>query len=196
MAGHNAARGKNDLIDLCGVSSVNYYYRVLLSSLQSTFAKVDFRKGRSIMPYTRSMQDYDQETTIFKVNSRALTALNFDAEVALNVALGVAIVGVTRGTVQKIAYGNEILSPGVNADPLAQRENKWLVRYVDQVTGVEYHVELGTADLTVLDPNNRGYMLISSGAGLAFKDAFDAYVISPAGNDVVMQSAQFVGRNT
>lgn len=148
------------------------------------------------MAYVRTMTDYDGESTTFRVNSETLTALNFDAEVALNVALGVAIVGVTRGTLQKITYGNEIPSPGVNSDPLAQRENKWLIRYTDDVTGKAWQVELGTADLTLLDPNNRGYMLISSGAGLSFKTAFDDYVKSPDGNAVTMQSAQFVGRKT
>jgi hypothetical protein len=149
------------------------------------------------MPYTRSMTDYDAETTVFRVNSAALTAANFDAEVALNVALGVAIAGITLGTLQKIAYGNEILSPGVCDEPLAQRENKWLIRYHDTSTGDPYTVELGTADLTVLDPNNRGYAEIGDAGPVdAFVTAFEGYVLSPAGNAVEIDSIQFVGRNT
>lgn len=148
------------------------------------------------MTYVRTMADYDAETTVFRVNSTTLSAANFDAQVALNVALGVAIVGVTVGALQKIAYGNEILSPAVCDEPLAQRENKWLIRYVDDVTGDAYHVELGTADLTLLDPDNRGYMKIDTDEGLAFKSAFDGYALSPDGNAVTMLSAQFVGRNT
>lgn len=149
------------------------------------------------MPYTRSLTDYDAETTVFRVNSTALTAGNFDAQVALNVALGVAIAGITLGTLQKISYGNEILSPGVNDDPLAQRENKWLIRYHDTATGNPYTVELGTADLTKLDANNRGYAEIGDAAEVdAFVTAFEAYVLSPAGNAVAIDSIQFVGRNT
>jgi len=149
------------------------------------------------MPYTRTMTDYDAESTVFRVNSTPLSAANFDAQVALNVALGAAIAGMTLGTLQRIAYGNEILSPGVNDEPLAQRENKWLIRYHDTTTGDNYTVELGTADLTLLDPNNRGYAEIGdAGAVDAFVTAFEGYVLSPAGNAVAIDSIQFVGRNT
>lgn len=147
--------------------------------------------------YTRTMSDYDGESTIFRVNSAQLTAANIDAQIALNVALGVAIVGITRGTLQKIAYGNEVVSPGVSSDPLAQRENKWLIRYHDDTTGEAQRVELGTADLTKLDGNNRSYAEMGDGAEVdAFVAAFEAYVLSAAGNAVVVDSIQFVGRNS
>lgn len=149
------------------------------------------------MTYTRSMQDYDKETTIFRVNSAQLTAVNIDAEIAKNVALGVAIVGITRGALQKIAYGNEILSPSVCDDPLAQRENKWLIRYHDDSTGEKLRVELGTADLTMLNPANRGFAHMGDGAEVdAFVDAFEAYVLSTDGNATVVDSIEFVGRNS
>lgn len=149
------------------------------------------------MAYVRTMTDYDAETTVFRVNTTTLSAANFDAQVALQVALGVAIAGITLGTLQKIQYGNEISSPGVNNDPYAQRENKWLIRYRDNLTGEGFRVELGTADLTMLDPNNRGYANIGdAGAVDAFVTAFEAYALSPNGNAVTIDSIQFVGRNT
>lgn len=150
------------------------------------------------MPYVRTMQDYDGESTTFRVNTAALTAANFDAQVALNVALGVGIVGITRGHLQKIVYSNEIISPSVPDDPLSQRENKWLIRFHDAVTEEKQSpIELGTADLTVLDPNNRGYAQMGdAGAVDAFVDAFEAYVLSKDGNAVVIDSIQFVGRNS
>lgn len=150
------------------------------------------------MPYVRSMKDYDGETTTFRVNTADLTAANFDAQVALNVALGVGIVGITRGHLQKISYGNEIVSPAVPDDPLSQRENKWLIRFHDVVNNVaQSPIELGTADLTMLDPNNRGYAHIGDGGAVdAFVDAFEAYVLSKDGNAVAIDSIQFVGRNS
>jgi len=150
------------------------------------------------MPYTRTMKDYDGEPTTFRVRTLALTAANFDAQVALNVALGTAIVGITRGHVQKIVYSNEIISPTVPDDPLSQRENKWLIRYHDAVTSEDLGpLELGTADLTVLDPNNRGYAEMGDAGPVdAFVSAFEAYVVSPDDNAVVVDSIQFVGRNT
>lgn len=150
------------------------------------------------MPYLRTMLDYDGESTRFRVKSATLTAANFDAEVAKNVALGVGIVGITRGHVIKIAYGNEILSPATPDDPLSQRENKWLIRFHDAVTDEpQSPIELGTADLTVLDPNNRGYAEMGDAGPVdAFVAAFEDYVLSADGNAVVVDSLQFVGRNT
>ena len=146
--------------------------------------------------YVRSMTDYDGENTTFRVNATTLTAANFDAQVALNVALGVAIVGITHGALQKISYGNEILSPATCEEPQAQRELKWLIRYRDDITGNPYTVELGTADTAALDPNNRGYAEIGDGGVVdAFVTAFEAYVLSPAGNAVSIDSIQLVGRN-
>lgn len=156
-----------------------------------------YRTGRFTMPYSRSMTDYDAETTVFRVNTTPISAANFDAQLALQVALGNAINGITLGTLQKIVYGNEITSPGVCNDPLAQRENKWLIRYRDDVTGEPYRLELGTADLTKLDPNNRGFAQMGDGAEVdAFVTAFEAYALSPEGNAVTVTSIQFVGRNT
>lgn len=150
------------------------------------------------MPYVRTMWDYDGEATTFRVKSTPLTAANFDAQVALNVALGAAITGITRGHLRKIAYGNEITSVATPDDPLSQRENKWVIRFHDATTDEpQSPIELGTADLTVLDPNNRGYAEMGdSGPVDAFVAAFEAYVISEAGNAVVVDSLQFVGRNT
>lgn len=150
------------------------------------------------MPYIRTMRDYDGEPTTFKVKTVPLSAANFDAEVAKNVALGVAIVGITRGHLQRIVYSNEISSPSVPDDPLSQRENKWLIRFHDTVTEeAQSPIELGTADLTVLDPNNRGYAEMGdAGAVDAFVTAFEDMVVSADGNPVEIDSIQFVGRNS
>lgn len=148
------------------------------------------------MAYLRTMRDYDGEPTTFTVPSETLTAANFDAQVALNVALGVAIVGITRGEMARISYGNDIFGVLKSDDPLCQRENRWLVRYHDVTTGKNLRRELGTADLTLLDPNNRGFAQIGDAGPVdAFVTAFEAFVLSDAGNAVEIDSIQFVGAN-
>lgn len=149
------------------------------------------------MTYVRTMTDYDGESSTFRCRSTFLTAANFDAQVALNVALGVAIVGITRGALNKIVYANELDSVSLSDDPLCQRENKWLIRYHDATTAKPYTLELGTADLTVLDENNRGFAEMGDGGPVdAFVAAFEAYVLSPDGDYGVIDSIQFVGRKT
>lgn len=148
--------------------------------------------------YKRTMRDYDGESTTFSVPAAQVTAANFDAQVVLNVALGAAIVGMTiDSALEKIEYGNSIVTPVTgSSNPLCQRENRWLVRYHDSVTGEKITRTIGCADLTLLDPNNRGYAHIGDGGAVdAFVTAFEAYVLSDAGNAVVIDSIQFVGAN-
>jgi len=150
------------------------------------------------MVYSRTWIDYDGESTTFRARTAALTAANYDAQLTLQSALNTAMAGITRGHVTKTAWGNEITAGATPDDPLSQRENKWLIRYHDAVTDDAISpMELGCADLTVLDPNNRGYAEMGDGDVVdAFVTAFEAYVLSPLGNAVVVDSLQFVGRNT
>ncbi len=148
--------------------------------------------------YTRLMRDYDGEPTSLSLPSAQLTAANFDAQVVLNVALGAAIMGICISpAVEKIEYGNSIVTPvTASTNPLCQRENRWLVRYHDAVTGDKKTATIGCADLTKLDPNNRGYAEIGDGAAVdAFVTAFEAFVLTDLGNAVEIDSIQFVGAN-
>lgn len=148
--------------------------------------------------YGRTLQDYDGENTQFRVNVADLNAGNFAAELVLQAALGAAINDMVTGTLQTIRYGNETLANyAAPTDPFSQRELKWLVRYHDATTGKNFRVELGTADLANLDPNNRDRAYIGDGGVVdAFVDAFEAYVLAPeTGNAVVIDSIVPVGRN-
>lgn len=150
------------------------------------------------MAYTRTMVDYDNEATVFSITTALLNAGNIADEIAANSVLGAAITGITRGTLRRIQYGNVVESAALPADPLAQRENKWLIRYADTVTGKVYRAELGTADLMHLDPNNRGYAQIGDGGPVDdFVAAFEAYALAPDTlNPVEILDMKFVGRNS
>lgn len=149
--------------------------------------------------YTRSLKDYDGETTTFRVRAAQLNAGNIAAELGLQAALGTAINDMVVGALNRITYGNEVDTPVIAAtDKAAQRELKWLVQYHDDVTGEKLTAELGTADVTRLDPNSRGQAEIGDGAETdAFVAAFEAYVKSGvAENAVTVDRIVLVGRNT
>lgn len=80
------------------------------------------------------------------------------------------------------------------ASPFAQRETKWLVSYVDDVTGKQHTMEIGGADLALVGDDGKT-LNVAAGAGAAFVTAFEAGVKSPVGNDVTFLSAVHVGRN-
>jgi hypothetical protein len=147
--------------------------------------------------YTRSLKDYDGETTTFRVRSADLNAGNIATQITLQANLGAAINDMVLGALNKITYGNDVLTPVVASDdPSAQRELKWLVNYHDTITGKKLRAELGTADTARLDPNARGQAQIGDGAEVdAFVTAFEAYVLSDAGNAVEVDSIILVGRN-
>lgn len=141
--------------------------------------------------------DYDGEPSSVTFPAADLTAANFDAQVAALASLRTALEGVAVDLQTGHFIGNDYViveGSAARADsPLAQRENKWLVRYHD--SNGAYTLTIPCADLTVLDPNNRGFMQIASGAGATFVSAFEAYV-NQGGGSVTVDSVQFVGRNS
>lgn len=136
-------------------------------------------------------------STTFPVTT--LTPANVAAIQTLMGNLATAIAGITIGAVQKneTVYARNQLSTSPAASQLAQRENKWLMRYHDATTNQKFSLSVGTADLTAL-PNNEEFLDLTAGDGLALKTAFEAVVVSPANssNATVLDSVQFVGRSS
>jgi len=140
--------------------------------------------------------DYDGEPSVATFRSELKTAANFDAQAALELALRTALEGVTRGLRVGFTSGNDYqtVAPSTRADDVfAQRENKWLVEYGN--ANKTHRLEVPCADLEALDPDNRGYMLLSSGDGAAFKSAFEDLVLDEDGNAVEVFTVKFVGKN-
>lgn len=154
---------------------------------------------------TFSFRDRTGETGTHTVSATPLTAANFDAQNtaegeyydALNqIALGV----LTKEQLSIVIINSNAL-PASNA---AQRENKLLVRYRDNVTEQEYTTTIPTIDTSLLTFLPGGgdavAFTLSNGAGSAitnFVTAFQDYVKAPdTGNAVTITGMRFVGRNT
>jgi len=139
------------------------------------------------------------ETTSTEVAITTLNAGNVVAQQTLINDLAVAIAGITLGQVNKdTVILNRIPGvPGPSSNPLAQRENKYLVRYHDATTYQKMSVSYGTADLSLLT-NNSEFLDLSGTEAAAFVTAFEAVVKSnfDPTHAVVVDSIQFVGRNS
>jgi len=137
------------------------------------------------------------EKSSFRLFVTTLTAANLVAQQTLITDLWTAIEGVVLGNIAKRVVTVSETSPDDTevTDPLAQRENKWLMRYHD-TSGRKFTAEIPTADLAQLTLGTE-FMDLSAGAGNTLKAAFEAVVVSPTdASAVVLDSAQFVGRRS
>jgi hypothetical protein len=142
-------------------------------------------------------KDYGGETARTKIAVTTLTAANYVAQKILIDAMITAIGDLVLGlhTEDTVIIDREQLASGFASSNLAQRENKWLVRYHDGTNSKKYRVEIPTAKLSLLAANSE-FLDLTAGVGLAFKSAFEAIAKSPydATHTVVVDSVQFVGR--
>jgi hypothetical protein len=117
------------------------------------------------------------------------------AQGAYEDALDDLLIGVRQNRVDSLA---EEISGANATDQSAQREIKMLVRYTDVTSGKLYRVTYPTLDLSIAGLLTPGtdYLNRETTEVAAFESAFEAYVSSPEGNAVAIQSIQFVGRNS
>jgi len=148
--------------------------------------------------HTLSYLDYSNESSSFTVSAELRDDTNFDAQVTLSDALITATNALTLGNLnnQFFTQGEWSLA-SLPSDVLAQRENKWLVKYEDATTGKKYNVELPTADLANGHlQTNSDEANLADAEWVAFIAAFEAYAVAPdTGNAVNFISARFVARN-
>lgn len=141
----------------------------------------------------------EPETTTMSVPVTTLTPANVAAQITLANNLQTAVAGITLGNFLKSesTYARNLLGVGPAASNLAQRENKWLMRYHDNTTYQKFQVSIGTADLSLL-PDGSEFLDLEGTEGAALKTAFEAVVVSPADSThtVTLDSVQFVGRNS
>jgi len=97
----------------------------------------------------------------------------------------------------QILFLKDEISSAPAAVQAAQRENKLLLRYHGATSNQKFNVSIPTFDLTLL-PNHSEFLDLTAGVGLALKDAFEDVVRSPNDSSevVILDTAQFVGRNT
>ena len=153
--------------------------------------------ARPVSAFGITFRDYSKETSRFGVSITTLTADNLVAQTALINGLEAAVIGVTLGIAQKdeIILERAVLSSALPGSVDAQREKKWLVRYHDATTGINYQAEIPCADLSIL-ATNTDFAVLTGGTGLALKTAWELIVRSPDDDNLtILDSMQFVGRN-
>lgn len=160
-----------------------------------------------------TLMDYSREKASVGFNTAAITAASIAGALTQFGALRTAIEGITNGVVaaEALYINRSKLSNVPPVDPLAQRENKWLVTYEDVTEFFDspvnaipnagykgvFNIEIPTADLENVpmlpntDDANMGEAAMS-----AFITAFQNLARSPYGGAVVVTRVQFVGRNS
>lgn len=139
--------------------------------------------------------DYYNKTGRTKVNTLALTALNFAAQSTLKATFVSSMVALSIGTETEDYVDADLNShtPTLPTSQNATRAAKWLVRAVDQISGSKLTWTIAAPDLTLLAGNNP-FLPLASGVGSAFKAAAEAYVLSEDGNAITVTSVEYVPR--
>jgi len=130
------------------------------------------------------------------VHTDDLNAGNIAAQLALADAFEAAIIGASLGTpgTREISAVVEEVAKTPSTEPAAQRENKWLISFTDNVTGLG-----GSYTIPCYDPSLLGgdgeTMDTTEAAYIALVAASDAYVRSNTGNNTTVTSVRFTARN-
>jgi len=142
--------------------------------------------------------DYSNEKSSFGVTSITANAGNLAAQQTAAAALVGAVEDLTIGEVTRQAMNLIILdSPSIPTSPYAQRELKWLVRYVGDSSGKIFSTEIAAPDITDNVVPNSDIADLASTDWAAFVTAFESYVRSPDNGTetVTVLDARVVGRN-
>lgn len=158
---------------------------------------------------TFTIEDYNAESSNFRMNIGPLTAANFTAVRAGLDSVKATLVSdqVILGELRKTTISEQFSE---SADPVssvfAQRESKWLLTYRDTTQYLDvgntinnvgfgnlYSVEIPTANLALLQANEDTVDLADVAA---FVSAFEAAQNSPTGgNEIQVVSMRHVGRS-
>ena len=141
--------------------------------------------------------DFDGQKRQFSFPTTPVTAANHDAQKALHDALKAALAWVTLGNVdfEEFVADRESIRPLVHPVVAAAQVNiQWVVTYVDDVDGTVANVRVPTADVTDTTLFAAGSNLWdpTDAAWIAFVSAFEAYVLSEAGNAVTVQQVAYL----
>jgi hypothetical protein len=143
-----------------------------------------------------SLRDYDGEATVVAVRSTTLSLGNWTAQ---SIARGLfisAAQGISLGLRVSQEFGNRNLENiGKAAAVNSQRELKWLIRFHDATTLKRQTLEFGCANVSLLDPNRRGFAKLDDGGAMAFfVSQFQGFVLTDDGHAPVIDSIELVGR--
>lgn len=134
------------------------------------------------------------KTSKAEVHSADLNVGNIAAQVAAFDAWRAAVAGVSLGNPGAYSLSAVDGGPGrsPSATPAAQRENKWLVSFIDAVTGLpgSYTIPCYDPDLLATDGEDLG----AGAERTALISATEGFVLSNAGNAVTVTSIKFRAR--
>lgn len=151
------------------------------------------------MGYTKTYWEYGTEAKPSKVSvhSPELNAGNIAAQEALRAAFEAAVDAVSLGNAgseQFIATEtNVVRNPSLN--PLAQRENKWLISASEAVTGNAVTFTIPCADLSLLAADGES-MDTAAPEYAALVTAIEDFVRSNDGNTITVTSIKFRARTS
>lgn len=144
-----------------------------------------------------TFMDYSFEDSPATFEGVDMDAANITAQFGLMDDLRDAVIGISLGTLVKDARTAAVVDTARTrpTSPFAQRENKWLVRYLDTIDPAGNGTkEIPAPDLGELDASG-AYLDLAGTEGAAFVAAFQAFQRSRLGNTVTVESVQYVGRN-
>lgn len=141
---------------------------------------------------SQSYMDFSNEVSVVSYNVANTAIGGVDVQ-----SLLVATAALSIGTVKKVEQSTVVANAGVTppTNPFAQREMKWLVKFVDDVTGFAVQVEIPCPDLTGNIVSASDLALVTSADWVAYIAAAEAVVKSNVGNAVSFVGASLVGRN-
>lgn len=145
--------------------------------------------------------DVTDEATNHSISGIAVTAANYDAQVALIAAYDTALQNIIIGELQVADFHADIfeISSALPTNNFAQRELKLLIRYQGDTNGDIFTISIGCPDLANLTllGSTDFIDLADGGIMAAWVTAFEALARVPGvpGETVTVLSAQIVGRN-
>jgi len=143
-----------------------------------------------------SIRDNSREITRTELNIADITVANLGQQLTDMGTFRTALDGIILGVIAKeaLVMDETNLSAAVPASSLAQRGIKWSVQYADvtqyfdpptnAIPNAGYQQiftnSIGTAEIALLVSGQEDLDL-TAGVGLAFKNAFDGFIVSPYG---------------
>jgi len=149
--------------------------------------------------YNQTRNDYSNEKSSWGFSVVTLTGANVAAQQTLLDALTAATddIVLTAATREETVYKRTLHAGAQPTNPLAQRENKWLVRYQGDATFKTFTLEIPGADLSKLSTSPQSDFADLTDTDIAaWVTAFEAVAKSPDDptETVTVKAIQLVGR--
>jgi len=149
--------------------------------------------------FSQSLNDFSDEKSSWGVAIANQSAANVVAQQALLATLvtATAAISLCASVKEETTFIRTLHAGAQPTNPLAQRENKWLVRYSGNATFKRFNVEIPGADLSLLSTAPQSDFMDPDSTEYAdFVTAFEAVVKSPDDptESVTVINIQFVGR--